>query len=178
MNNSKSQSNTNNSADLADIVPPLEWINAHIPNAKRVDFSDYSMSKYEFPPNVKEYIQQTWTRINDINGGEYQKPDEPSTTTSKTVENNPLTNKTRKTLVDWTVEEKRVRALRFDCSAYWKKKYGVHIHPDETERFDWFKDHANKKYVLAAIPHLKVINEIIVPHEERTRFQSPLKIEK
>ena len=85
MNNSKSQSNTNNSADLADIVPPLEWINARIPNAKRVDFSDYSMSKYEFPLNVKEYIQQTWTRINDINGGEYQKPDEPSTTTTNST---------------------------------------------------------------------------------------------
>jgi len=67
------------------VVPPLEWINARIPNAKRVDFSDYSMSKYEFPQNVKEYIQQTWTRINDINGGEYQKPDDPSTTNSKTV---------------------------------------------------------------------------------------------
>ncbi len=67
------------------VVPPLEWINARIPNAKRVDFSDYSMSKYEFPQNVKEYIQQTWTRINDINGGEYQKPDDPSTKTSNTV---------------------------------------------------------------------------------------------
>ena len=62
---------------------PIEWMNAHMPEAKRVDFSEYSMSKWEFPPHVKEYIQQNWRRINDINGGEYQKPD--TNTNSKTV---------------------------------------------------------------------------------------------
>lgn len=62
---------------------PNEWMNAHMPEAKRVDFSEYSMSKWEFPQHVKEYIQQNWTKINDINGGEYQKPE--TTTNSKTV---------------------------------------------------------------------------------------------
>ena len=62
---------------------PIEWMNAHMPEAKRVDFSEYSMGKWEFPPHVKQYIQQNWTKINDINGGEYQKPE--TTTHSKTV---------------------------------------------------------------------------------------------
>ena len=62
---------------------------------------------------------------------------------------------------------KKQRALRFECSNYWRKHYGVYIHPDEDERFKWFKDHKNKKFVLAALPHLDTINSIIVPFEER-----------
>ena len=52
----------------------IEWMNNNMPNAERVDFSEYSMSKWNFPSYVKEYIQQNWRKINDINGGEYQKP--------------------------------------------------------------------------------------------------------
>jgi len=60
----------------------IEWMNNNMPNAERVDFSEYSMSKWNFPPYVKEYIQQNWRKINDINGGEYQKPNTSTKTTT------------------------------------------------------------------------------------------------
>jgi len=34
---------------------------------------EYTMEKYEFPKEVKEYIINNWKKIDDYNGGTYQK---------------------------------------------------------------------------------------------------------
>lgn len=69
MNNTTKMTITDTHTDSASI----EWLNNNMPNVTRLDFSEYSMSKWDYPQHVKEYIQKNWTKINDINGGEYQK---------------------------------------------------------------------------------------------------------
>jgi len=69
MNNTTKMTITDTHTDSASI----EWLNNNMPNITRLDFSEYSMSKWDYPQHVKEYIQKNWTKINDINGGEYQK---------------------------------------------------------------------------------------------------------
>ena len=69
MNNTTKMTITDTNTDSASI----EWLNNNMPNVTRLDFSEYSMSKWDYPQHVKEYIQKNWTKINDINGGEYQK---------------------------------------------------------------------------------------------------------
>ena len=51
----------------------MEWLNANFPNVRSVDV-DYTMNKHEFPEDVREWIQTTWTKVNDENGGTYEKP--------------------------------------------------------------------------------------------------------
>ena len=69
MNNTTKMTIIDTNTDSASI----EWLNNNMPNVTRLDFSEYSMSKWDYPQHVKEYIQKNWTKINDINGGEYQK---------------------------------------------------------------------------------------------------------
>ena len=71
-NQSKNTMGTTCTTKEHTMESPIEWMNAHMPEAKRLDFGEYSMSKWEFPQNVKEYIQQNWTMIIVINGGEYE----------------------------------------------------------------------------------------------------------
>jgi hypothetical protein len=51
----------------------MEWLNANFPNVRVVDVT-FTMERYEFPPEVCNWITTTWTKKNDENGGTYVKP--------------------------------------------------------------------------------------------------------
>lgn len=51
----------------------MEWLNLNFPEIKVVDV-EYTMQRYEFPKEVCEWIKQTWTKMNDEQGGTYIKP--------------------------------------------------------------------------------------------------------
>lgn len=44
-------------------------------NAKIVD-KEYTFKRYNIPENVQIYIENNWKKINDINGGTYERPKE------------------------------------------------------------------------------------------------------
>ncbi len=35
---------------------------------------DWTMERYDFPPEVRTYIKNNWTKVGDQNGGVYEKP--------------------------------------------------------------------------------------------------------
>ena len=51
----------------------MEWLNEHFPKVQSVDV-DCTMLRYEFPPDVCEFIKTTWTKVSEDNGGTYRKP--------------------------------------------------------------------------------------------------------
>jgi hypothetical protein len=51
----------------------MEWLNLNFPKLRVVDM-EYTAKRYEFPPEVCAWIQETWTKTSDENGGTYEKP--------------------------------------------------------------------------------------------------------
>lgn len=51
----------------------MEWLNLNFPKARVVDM-EYTAKRYEFPPEVCAWIQETWTKKSEDNGGTYEKP--------------------------------------------------------------------------------------------------------
>jgi hypothetical protein len=51
----------------------MEWLNTRFPNVTKVDV-EYTMMRYEFPPEVCEFIKTTWKKVSEEGGGTYQKP--------------------------------------------------------------------------------------------------------
>ena len=49
------------------------WLQNNWPNMTRMDMN-WTAAKYDYPSHVCEYIKQNWIKINDDNGGTYQKP--------------------------------------------------------------------------------------------------------
>jgi hypothetical protein len=35
---------------------------------------DWTMVRYDFPPETRQYIKNNWTKVGDQNGGVYEKP--------------------------------------------------------------------------------------------------------
>ena len=51
----------------------MQWLNLNFPNLRVVDM-EYTAARYEFPKEVCEWIQATWTKTSDLSGGTYTKP--------------------------------------------------------------------------------------------------------
>jgi len=51
----------------------MDWLNLNFPKLRTVDM-EYTAVRYEFPPEVCEWIQTTWTKTSDAGGGTYTKP--------------------------------------------------------------------------------------------------------
>lgn len=49
-----------------------KWMNYNFPLCKRVDV-DWTMEKYDYPENVRNWIKETWLKENEQNGGTYVK---------------------------------------------------------------------------------------------------------
>ena len=49
------------------------WMNGSYPFCKKADV-DWTFEKCEFPDHVRKWIVETWTKIDDKNGGTYVKP--------------------------------------------------------------------------------------------------------
>ena len=51
----------------------MKWLNLNFPKLRVVDM-EYTAARYEFPDEVRTWIQETWTKKSDLNGGTYEKP--------------------------------------------------------------------------------------------------------
>lgn len=49
------------------------WLYNKFPNMKKMDM-DWTARRYDYPEYVCQYIKENWVKINDDNGGTYQKP--------------------------------------------------------------------------------------------------------
>ena len=52
---------------------PQLWLESKFPIAKVVDH-DWTMERYDFPQNVRDWIIENWTKLNNDRGGTYRKP--------------------------------------------------------------------------------------------------------
>ena len=62
----------------------MEWLNQNFPKVRTVDV-EYTMNKYEFPEEVREWIKSTWKKTSDANGGTYEKPSDQLNQTALNV---------------------------------------------------------------------------------------------
>ena len=53
----------------------MQWLNENFPKLRKVDV-EYTMLRYEFPPEVCEFIKTTWIKISEEKGGTYEKPND------------------------------------------------------------------------------------------------------
>jgi len=53
----------------------MNWLNENFPKLTTADV-DFTLLRYEFPPEVCDFIKTTWTKVSENNGGTYQKPTE------------------------------------------------------------------------------------------------------
>ena len=51
----------------------MEWINRKLPNVKALDVN-WTMERYDFPEEARQYIFDNWIKVSDDNGGCYQEP--------------------------------------------------------------------------------------------------------
>jgi len=65
----------------------MEWLNEYFPKVRKVDVM-YTMARYDFPPEVCDFIKSTWTKVSEENGGTYQKPTEQLNQTAMHIAKN------------------------------------------------------------------------------------------
>lgn len=59
-------------------VKAEEWMKTTLPNCISLDVN-YTFEKFDFPDYVRNWILKTWNKINDENGGTYEKPNMDAT---------------------------------------------------------------------------------------------------
>jgi len=52
---------------------PQLWIETNFENVKTLDH-DWTMERYDFPQNVRRWVEENWIKVSDVNGGTYNKP--------------------------------------------------------------------------------------------------------
>ena len=62
----------------------MEWLNQNFPKVRSVDVA-YTMKRYDFPEEVCQWIQTTWKKTSDANGGTYEKPSEQLNATALNI---------------------------------------------------------------------------------------------
>ena len=50
-----------------------DWLYTRFPNMKMMDMN-WTARKYDYPEYVCQYIKDNWKKVNDNNGGTYEKP--------------------------------------------------------------------------------------------------------
>ena len=55
-------------------MEPQTWMRENWPNCKAVDH-DWTMERYDYPQNVRDWIKENWIKVSDENGGTYQEPE-------------------------------------------------------------------------------------------------------
>ena len=55
--------------------PPImcEWLKTHWPSVRALDH-DWTMERYDYPQDVREWIRNNWIKVSEYNGGTYQEP--------------------------------------------------------------------------------------------------------
>lgn len=60
------------------------------------------------------------------------------------------------------------RSKRQTLTKYWERTYGVHIHPDDIELYNYFKN--NRKLIISSIPHFEMLQKIMTLYIEPTEI--------
>ena len=58
---------------MSTINPP-DWMKERFPACKALDH-DWTMERYDYPQEVRDWIKQNWVKISDVNGGTYHEPE-------------------------------------------------------------------------------------------------------
>lgn len=51
----------------------MGWLNRKLPNVKALDVN-WTMERYDFTEEARQYIFDNWIKVSDDNGGYYQEP--------------------------------------------------------------------------------------------------------
>ena len=73
-------------------MDPQLWLATNFENLETLD-RNWTMERYDFPQNVRSWIEENWIKVSDVCGGTYTKPD------------NILVNKKESTAIKATTEE-------------------------------------------------------------------------
>ena len=49
------------------------WLKAHWPSVRALD-NDWTMERYDYPPEVRVWVKNNWIKVSEHNGGTYQEP--------------------------------------------------------------------------------------------------------
>jgi len=55
-------------------MEPQTYMQEKWPKCKVVDH-DWTMERYDYPQNVRDWIKENWIKVSDENGGTYQEPE-------------------------------------------------------------------------------------------------------
>tara|TARA_B110000008_G_C16772081_1_gene485021 strand:- start:173 stop:625 length:453 start_codon:yes stop_codon:yes gene_type:complete len=55
-------------------VNPQTWMQENWPNCKALDH-DWTMERYDYPQEVRDWIKENWIKVNDENGGTFHEPE-------------------------------------------------------------------------------------------------------
>ena len=73
-------------------MDPQLWLATNFENLETLD-RNWTMERYDFPQNVRSWIEENWIKVSDVCGGTYTKP------------GNILVNKKESTAIKATTEE-------------------------------------------------------------------------
>ena len=55
-------------------MDPQLWLATNFENLETLD-RNWTMERYDFPQNVRSWIEENWIKVSDVCGGTYTKPD-------------------------------------------------------------------------------------------------------
>ena len=55
-------------------MDPQLWLATNFENLETLD-RNWTMERYDFPQNVRSWIEENWIKVSDVCGGTYAKPD-------------------------------------------------------------------------------------------------------
>ena len=55
-------------------MDPQLWLATNFENLETLD-CNWTMERYDFPQNVRSWIEENWIKVSDVCGGTYTKPD-------------------------------------------------------------------------------------------------------
>lgn len=55
-------------------MDPQKWMQENWPNCRALDH-DWTMERYDYPLEVRNWIKDNWIKVNDENGGTYHEPE-------------------------------------------------------------------------------------------------------
>jgi hypothetical protein len=54
-------------------MDPQLWLATNFENLETLD-RNWTMERYDFPQNVRSWIEENWIKVSDVCGGTYTKP--------------------------------------------------------------------------------------------------------
>ena len=85
-------------------INPQTWMQENWPNCKVLDH-DWTMERYDYPQEVRDWIKENWIKVNDENGGTFHEPEYHARQTANVDTPQNLVDKFQK-FIDTPIENK------------------------------------------------------------------------